>query len=190
MPSKFPLKGFVEPLHFFRGRNRWNAGRALPACWQWRFPPVCLRLPYLHRDWDGELGQLQFARRRIEQLCSGQAGSPCRHPANKANRYFLIFMCILSFYSTSMPSGRKSDTSLPYCRSSRTMVELMEAVRARKEQDGFYAGQLAVDVGNGFFVFKVVYGTDAADNESGLRSRAKSTVRLSYASTLMRGSSA
>ena len=59
-----------------------------------------------------------------------------------------------------------------------------------KEQDGFYAGRLAVDVGNGFFVLKVVHGTDTADNESGLALRAKSTVRLSYASTLMRGSSA
>ena len=37
-----------------------------------------------------------------------------------------------------------------------------------KEQDGFYAGQLAVYVGNGFFVLKVVHGTNAADNESGL----------------------
>lgn len=61
----------------------------------------------------------------------------------------------------------------------------------RKEQDGFYAGQLAVDVGNGFFVFKVVYGTDAADNESGLALAGKINGNgCPYASTLMRGSSA
>ena len=72
------LKGFVEPLHFFRvgiGGVRVELFQHADNGGFHQF--VFVYLIYIEIG-DGELGQLQFARRRIEQLVLGRQGSPCR----------------------------------------------------------------------------------------------------------------
>ena len=72
------LKGFVEPLHFFRigiGGMRVEFFQHADNGGFHQF--VFVYLIYIEIG-DGELGQLQLARRRIEQLVLGRQGSPCR----------------------------------------------------------------------------------------------------------------
>lgn len=51
--------------------------------------------------------------------------------------------------------------------------------RLGEEQDGFYAGQFAVDVGNGFLVFEILHGAYAAYYQTGIYLPGKSIVRQS-----------
>ena len=77
---KVSLKGFVEPLHFFRiGIGGMRVKLFQHADNGGFHQLVFVYLVYIQIG-DGELGQLQFARRRIEQLVLGGKCRPCRPP--------------------------------------------------------------------------------------------------------------
>ena len=60
--------------------------------------------------------------------------------------------------------------------------------RLGEEQDGFYAGQFAVDVGNGFLVFEILHGAYAAYYQTGIYLPGKVDSQAVIGLHMMRGS--